>query len=800
MTATTTELDFAKKLGELLNVPLVACEPKLGEEFHYPTGERDSLTPDDNQHQLGKWKPGWAIMARTGGNVAVVDVDPRNGGDIEKARQLLDGLRVRTFAEVATPGGGRHFYIAGHPELPSCSHLDGWPGIDVLSFGKLVFLVGTQRPKYGGAGYRIVSDNLEALADGGDPDGAETFADWVAERRGKREQFQTSSPWQGGEPDARQTKYLAGMLAGIHHDLSGMGKDSGRNTAVYSKAMRCGNYIAGAGLNETASIDVLLDASRENGLVKEDGENAVLASIRSGIKNGRARPRAVPEPREQVEVVALPQPSTNGSTPPPDQRLEKLAQLLTQLRTWQHLPDPVHVIAALATAATRNIDGEPCWLLLVAPPSSGKTETARLLDDIADARLNEVTAAGLLGWSKGKIAKPSGILTKISKYGLVTFGDLSSLLATSDRGGRDQVFGMLRRIYDGHVTRDIAPPGKTDSDERLSWSGRLTVVACVTGAIDRYAAHADQLGPRWMQVRIAERATHEKRQAAKLARRGDLAAHRKSAREAVADLLAHSGWLPELPDDIADEIEDAALVTAWGRGAVPRNGYGRREIEGIPVVEEPMRLVQQLNALARGILALGLPDEAVPAITRRVALDSMPEARRAVLQALSTGEVLNTSACARRAGIDRKVARMTLEDLAAIGVVANDRQDEDDEHEGVVNWSLVGDDGDIIAGVFEAFRQSNWGWDETWVYTSTSPQIREEESTSTGGQPTLRPTPATPDNGDSPQGPQDDGLEAPRADHCSLCGAALLFPPSQERGICEKCWRATPDLDEKAMA
>ena len=199
------------------------------------------------------------------------------------------------------------------------------------------------------------------------------------------------------------------------------------------------------------------------------------------------------------------------SSADPEQRRSEVAGLLTQLRTWQHLPDPVHVIATFATAATRNAEGEPCWLLLVAPPSSGKTKTAGVLDDITDARLNEVTAAGLLGWSRGKIVKPTGILTRISKHGLVTFGDLSSLLATSDRGGRDQVFGLLRRAYDGHVTRDIAPPGKTDSDERLSWSGRLTVIACVTGAIDRYTAHADQLGPRWLYIRIAERSTEEKR-------------------------------------------------------------------------------------------------------------------------------------------------------------------------------------------------------------------------------------------------------------------------------------------------
>jgi hypothetical protein len=777
--ATITGLDFARKLGELLNVPLVACPPKPGGEFSYPTGDRDSLTAADNANQLDRWNPSWPIMARTGGQVAVVDVDPRNGGDIDKTRQLLDGLNVRIFAEIATPSGGRHFYIAGHPTLPSCSNLNGWPGIDILSFGKLVFLPGTQRPKYNGAGYRIVFDDLEALADGGDPDGAEAFAGWVAERRGERERFETSSPWTGGEPDPRQAQYLAKMLAGIHRDLSAMGKNSGRNTSVYNKALKCGNYIAGAGLNETVVTDVLLDASRQNGLVQDDGERSVLASIKSGIKNGRVRPRAVPKPREQVEVLA----------PPTDQRLNALIKLLRQLRTWQDLPDPVHVIAALAAAATRKLKGEPCWLLLVAPPSSGKTEGVRLLDNTADARLDEVTAAGLLSWSKGAKPRRTGILTRVGEQALVTFGDLSSLLATSDRGGRDQVFGLLRKAYDGHVVRDIASP---TPNERLEWTGRLTVVACVTGIIDRYAAHADQLGPRWLQVRIPERSTESKRKAAKQARRKELDEHRQRARETVANLLnALPDELPDLPDTIWDGIEDAALVAAWGRGAVPRNGYGRREIEGIPIVEEPMRLVQQLGALARGARALGLPDEAASAIIRRVAVDSMPEARRAVLQVLATGELFNTSSCARQAGIDRKVARMALEDLAAIGVVENDRPDHDgDDYDGAINWTLAGEDGVIIAGVFKAFHQTQRGWDETWVHTSTSPQIKgeeeAEEAKSSGGIPTLRPTPDDPP--DQTTAPPE---TAEMHDFCTLCDTPLATPAQRQRGTCGPCFMKT---------
>ena len=460
--------------------------------------------------------------------------------------------------------------------------------------------------------------------------------------------------------------------------------------------------------------------------------------------DGLVAPRSVTEDAG-LESRATARPESEPSASTAGQRLAVLGRLLADLRTWQHLPDPVHVVVTLATAATRHGTGEPCWLLMVAPPSSGKTEGARLLDATADARLDDVTAAGLLGWSKGKTVRPSGVLTRVGPRALVTFGDLSSLLATSDRGGREQVFGLLRRAYDGHVSRDVSPPGKVvDGPDQLAWTGRLTVVACVTGAIDRYSAHADQLGPRWINVRIPERSTEEKRAAAQLARRTGLAEHRKRGRELVAGLLADlPPELPELSDEVAEAVEDAALVTAWGRGSVPRNGYGRREIEGVPVVEEPMRLVQQLGAVARGVRALGLSEEAATAITRRVALDSMPASRRAVLRALATGEVLTTAGCARNAGLDRKVARMTLEELAAIGVVENDRDDdESDEQTGVVHWNLAGDDGVLVVEVFQAFVASGEGWDEKWVYTSTSPQEGGADTPSPGVHPTLRPTSA----------------------------------------------------------
>jgi hypothetical protein len=378
----------------------------------------------------------------------------------------------------------------------------------------------------------------------------------------------------------------------------------------------------------------------------------------------------------------------------------RLAELLMQLGTWLDLPDPGPTIASCAAAATVPLDGEEAaWLLNVAAPSAGKTEAVNLLDDVTNGRLNEITSAGLLGWSRGKDPQPVGILTRVPGNALVTFGDLSSLLATSDRGGRDQVFGLLRRAYDGHVTRDITPSGGAKKGAgSLAWSGRLTVVAAVTNAIDRYTAHADALGPRWLYVRARERKLQSRRDAVKAARRDGVRKAREEAIKIATELITRARrevYKTGVPDKVADAIEDAVLVTCWGRAAVPRNGYGRREIEDVPIIEEPPRLIRQAHVLARGLYALGQDDEAVEKMMRRIALDSMPAARRAVLRAMVRDDGQTTVRIAQASGLHWNVAFRHCEDMATVGVADDPSGYDERDH----RWTLRGDEGDLIRKV-----------------------------------------------------------------------------------------------------
>lgn len=430
-------------------------------------------------------------------------------------------------------------------------------------------------------------------------------------------------------------------------------------------------------------------------------DDARDADIIRGLVRDRWTPEKITEQHgftaEQIGAAL------GADTTPHMLKSAAVAPLIGQLRGWLDLPDEGPVVLGCAAATTTLLDGEEAaWLLEVAPPSAGKTEAVNLLDGVTDGRLNDITVAGLLGWSRGKNPRPTGVLARVGGNALITFGDLSSLLATSDRGGRDAVFGLLRRAYDGHVTRDISTPNGGTEGHTLEWRGRLTVVAAVTSAIDGFSAHTNALGPRWLYVRSRERAMPSRRSAARAARRAGVRESRAEARELAADIiLAARGRVraTTVPDTVAQAIEDAVLVTCWGRAVVPRSGYGRREIEDVPIIEEPPRLVRQAHVLARGLYALGYPDDAVAALMRRVALDSMPAARLAVLRALAASEGVSTAAVARGADVHWYVAHRHCEDLMTVGVVDNLSTD---GHGDDARWLLRGDEGRLVQRVILA--------------------------------------------------------------------------------------------------
>jgi hypothetical protein len=273
-----------------------AANPKT--EFKRPL-KWQQITPDYSHHRLYSFQRGDALKLNTGTVVGTIDVDPRNGGDIDSVRGLLTDLKVRHFAEVKSPSGGRHFYVAGHPLLMTLHNPDGYPGVDILGNGACCYLPGTLRPKHDRKGYEILFNDLDALRTEGDPEGAEHLAQWVADQKTSGTGFFADglgdAPlWSGREHSDREKAYLAKVLTNTSGELANslVGE---RNNSLFIKALKCGSLISGAGLDDQRAAEALKDGADRCNLTQDDGEACVWATIGSGLAIGMGNPRGFPQ-------------------------------------------------------------------------------------------------------------------------------------------------------------------------------------------------------------------------------------------------------------------------------------------------------------------------------------------------------------------------------------------------------------------------------------------------------------------------------------------------------------------------
>jgi hypothetical protein len=84
-----------------------------------------------------------AIRTGTAAGLAVVDIDPRNGGQLD--RELMAPT-----AAVVTGGGGWHLYYR-HPGRPLLAVLPGWAGVDIKADGGYVVAPPSVHPGTGRA-------------------------------------------------------------------------------------------------------------------------------------------------------------------------------------------------------------------------------------------------------------------------------------------------------------------------------------------------------------------------------------------------------------------------------------------------------------------------------------------------------------------------------------------------------------------------------------------------------------------------------------------------------------------------
>ena len=358
-----------------------------------------------------------------------------------------------------------------------------------------------------------------------------------------------------------------------------------------------------------------------------------------------------------------------------------LADAVAKFQHWLPMDDPAPILVAAATVVANLADGDPVWLLIVGPPSGGKTEIlsscAGLPYMVPAATLTE--AALLSGTSKRERAADAtgGLMRQIGDFGILLAKDFTSVLA-QNRDTAKQAMAAMREIYDGKWDRPIG----ADGGRVLHWVGKCGFVGGVTPSYDRYGSIVNTLGDRYLLLRLPKVDATKQARAA-LAQ----AEHEKQMRaelgEAMTGLIASADL--SLVHAALTEDETATLVTlasfaASARTVVERDGY-TGELLVMPQPEGPARIIKAMRRVYGALGALGVDDDTRWELMVRIALDCAPALRVPIMRQLvgstdllGSPEPQRTVDLAEQTGMVTKTASRILDDLTLLGIAERSKK------------------------------------------------------------------------------------------------------------------------------
>jgi FaeA-like protein len=321
---------------------------------------------------------------------------------------------------------------------------------------------------------------------------------------------------------------------------------------------------------------------------------------------------------------------------------------------------------ALAVIVANRMETDPLWLLVVAPPSSGKTEVIRALGDVPDVvPLSSLTPQTFASGFERKGTQTS-LLPKLTNKILV-MKDFTTIL-TMYREKRAEILAQLREIYDGQFSKEWG------NGKSFQWTGKVGLLAGVTGVIDREYALGSILGERFLLYRLNGAPAHDlAKQAIRQRATWEQDQRRQLRQVVVAYLETLLPVSPPMADSITDGIVALAQFTARARSPVffdPKTSA----IDLIPEPEAPGRLAKQFDLLARA-LAIVRQERQVSletyATVMQVANDTLPTTRQTILQAVIATSPFSatTTEIATATDYPTTSARRYLQELTAMKLV-----------------------------------------------------------------------------------------------------------------------------------
>jgi len=258
------------------------------------------------------------------------------------------------------------------------------------------------------------------------------------------------------------------------------------------------------------------------------------------------------------------------------------------------------------------------------------------------------------------------LLHRIGKSGFLVAADFSTILSMDERC-RARILAQLRRIYDGHFTREF---GTEENSNQRDWKGRLTFITGATPDIDRHYLVFRELGERFIQVRWPRAGGIEAGIKAMRLRRNASEDLRKAMHQFLLPILTRQSILPpHFTEEFELRVAHLGEFVALARAQVPRERFNHEPITA-PCPEGNTRLPQQFAQVGRGAALLAGRERIMEpdfALVRRAAFDCIPATRSAVLRAILAEQSPYST------GISSSLVSRTIEDLQALSLVESNQ-------------------------------------------------------------------------------------------------------------------------------
>ena len=321
---------------------------------------------------------------------------------------------------------------------------------------------------------------------------------------------------------------------------------------------------------------------------------------------------------------------------------------------------------------------DPIWPFIIANSGSMKTELITSLNLVDNVHpVTTFTSKTLISGAKGVNGEETSLLIQIQN-GIIAIEDFTVIMSES-RDEKSAIFGQLRAVYGGRFDKQFG------TGDRVSWEGKLTIIAGTTHEIHRFREQYSQLGERFLNYNLI---LPPGKEAAKKAGENQIKWKMQDNRTHIQEMVRdyHRGFSlpktpPSLPQDIKDEMLHLANFATLSRTSVPREIFSpSKDITGTIHPEQPTRFYAQLLVLGQSLACMNINELNSPElldldreILRKVAMDSTTDNRRIVLHQLAKHPAVFTSGLAMKLGWPTNTARRFLEDLNALGIVVREK-------------------------------------------------------------------------------------------------------------------------------